>query len=217
MISPLLIQRIQNAFPPHMRTRFVAALEEAYETACDKWTPDRGSIPLTFGIDVWASVTHELKKLADDAELEIEVEYHLNRTTLRVDGLYLSFYRVGHSGDQDIRTCFPNNRHAAPRLARNNLQLDIFQDGDPDPDAPVDLVLAHLGNAESGLESVYLCVPTAVEDERLTAWGHHELLWRRDGLSSGGARARTTEPPAPEVPIAEPEIRLRNDQATQGE
>lgn len=218
-ISPLLVARIQHAFPAPVRTRFVTALEEAYETACDKWTPETGSIPQTFGMDVWAAATFQLKRVAEDTDLAIDVEYHLNRTTLRRDGLFLSFYRVGHSADEDIRTCFPNNRHAAPQLARNNLQLDIFLDGDPDPGAPVDLVLAHLGNHDRGLEAVYLCVPTAAEGEQLTEWGHYELLWRRDGLAAGGARTRTPQPsaPAPEVPIGEPAIRLKTDRAASQE
>jgi hypothetical protein len=213
-ISPLLVERIRKAFPESIRSRFVSALQEAYDTACDKWTPESGSIPQTFGMDVWAAATFQLRRVTEDTELEIEVEYHLNRTTLRKDGLFLSFYRVGHSADEDIRTCFPNNRHAAPRLARNNLQLDIFLDGDPHPDAPVDLMLAHLGNTGRGLEAVYLCVPTAAEGDQLTEWGHIELLWRRDGLAAGGTPAGAPQPPAPEAPIGEPQIRLKTDRAT---
>jgi hypothetical protein len=211
MISPQLAARIEAAFPEALCARFVTALREAYDTACDNFRPDEGSIPLTFGMDVWAFATFRLRQVANDEAPALRVEVHENRTTLRKNGLFLSCYRVGASASEPISESFPNNQHAAPQLARNNLQLDIFLDGDPDPDAPVDLVLSHLGNPASGLEAVYLCVPTAVENERLSAWGFTKLLWRRGGQAGGTAGSGMQVEPAPEVPIDAPAIRLRTE------
>ena len=213
MISPQLAARIEAAFPEPLCARFVTALKEAYDTACDNFRPDEGSLPLTFGMDVWAFATFRLRQVANDEAPLLCVEVHENRTTLRKNGLFLSCYRVGASASEDISVSFPNNQHAAPQLARNNLQLDIFFDGDPDPDAPVDLVLAHFGNPSRGLEAVYLCVPTAVENERLSAWGYKKLLWRRGGQAAGSLEPGMPPSPAPEVPIDAPAIRLRTERA----
>lgn len=57
---------------------------------------------------------------------------------------------------------------------------------------PRAVVLAHLGNFSTGLEALYLAAPVAKEENRISAWGYHELLWRRD--------AEEHAPPHPDLP-----------------
>lgn len=216
-ISSQVIDRIDAAFTSPHCDRLVGALLAAYTTACDNWKPDEGSISQTFGYDAWAFGNFRLRELADDATLGFVPEIHEGRFTLRKDGLFLSSYKAGSSRDADIWRSFPKNQHAAPQLARNNSQLDIFLDGDPSPDAPVDLVLAHLGNPERGLEAVYLCVPTAVENERISEWGFAQRLWRRGDSGLAERPVSPVAPPEPSVPIDEPAIRLRVDRQTSRE
>lgn len=215
MISPHLISRIETAFPESVTDRLVAALNEGYEVACENFRPEKGSRSLTFGVDVWAFGTFHLEAVAEEAGFELDTEEHDHRTTLQRDGLYLNCYRVGTSADQNIWECFPNNRNSAPRLAKNNLQFEIFANDQPTGDEPVDLVLAHFGNPNAGLDAVYLCVPIAANQNQISQWGYAKLLWRRDGLAAGGIPTAPPVPLAPEVPIGEPELRLREDESTQ--
>lgn len=209
MICSELVSRIAATFPPQLTERLVEALREGYEVACDNWRPEKGSRSLTFGIDVWAFATFQLEQIADEAELELDVEQREHRTTLVKHGLFLSSYRVGSHSDQSIWTSFPNNRNAAPRLARNNVQIDIFGDAELTGAEPLDLVLAHFGNPDHGLEAVYLCVPTGADGNQISEWGYADLLWRRDGLTVAGTVDESVPPLAPEIPIAEPALRLR--------
>ncbi|HEX8433427.1 MAG TPA: hypothetical protein VF625_19205, partial [Longimicrobium sp.] len=124
----------------------------------------------------------------------------------------LSCYKVGATADQDIFTAFPNNHNAAKRLVANNRQYDLFGET-YQAGAPVDLVLAHLGTPERGLEAVYLCVPSAIGgDDRISEWAHAELLWSRGARATVG---RAEPGHAPEVPIEEPAIRLRIPRAAE--
>lgn len=209
LISPDLVTRIEAAFPESITSHLVDALREGYEVACENFRPNKGSRALTFGIDVWAFGTFQLQRVAELSDLELDYEEHEHRTTLERDGLYLNCYRVGSSADQNIWDCFPNNRNTAPRLARNNLQFEIFGDCGLTGREPVDLVLAHFGNPDAGLDAVYLCVPIAANQNQISQWGFAKLLWRRDGLAAVGTPMAPEMPPAPEVPIGEPELRLR--------
>lgn len=209
MIPPSLAARIRSAFPASLCNALVSALDEAYQEVASSHRPERGWDRFTFGTGVWRIALFHLQELARQGELEEVPEQH--RTTFRRKGLHLSCYKVGGSAEEDIYASFPNNQNAAKRLVRNNLQWDLFGEAYAD-DAPVDLVLAHLGNPERGLEGVYLCVPSAVgTDERICAWAYAQLLWQRD------ARAEVVPADvelAAEVAIERPLIRLKVPQAT---
>jgi hypothetical protein len=181
-ISSQVVARIETAFTPRHCDRLVAALLAAYTTARDNWKPDEGSISQTFGYDAWAFGNFRLRELADDATLGFVPEIHEGRFTLRKEGLFLSSYKAGSSRDADIWRSFPKNQHAAPQLARNNSQLDIFLDGDPSPDAPVDLVpytCVYLprwrtsGSASGGLHNGCGAVGTRVSRNDRRVLSHH--------------------------------------------
>lgn len=206
MVPAPLVARIRQAFPDALCQALVAALDEAYHEVGAFHRPDRGWNNFTFGTGVWTIALFHLQELARAGEWELVEETDNHRVTFVRDGLHLSCYKVGSSAEEDILASFPNNQNAAKRLVRNNRQFDLFGDGAHDAD-PVDLVLAHLGNPERGLEAVYLCVPSALgADERICEWAYAQPLWRRD------ARPRI-EPAAAdlaaEVAIGRPAIRLR--------
>lgn len=206
MIPQSLVTRIHSAFPASLCNSLVGALDEAYQEVGSSHDPDRGWNNFTFGTNVWAIAQFQLQKLAREPQWGLVEEPDIHRVTFARDGLHLSCYKVGFSADEDIHSCFPNNQNAAKRLVRNNQQYDLFgetyQEG-----APVDLVLAHLGNSERGLEAAYLCVPSAIgADERISEWAFAHLLWRRDArvaIEPAGSAL------AVEVPIDRPAIRLK--------
>ena len=210
MIPQSLVARIRWAFPDSLCQALVAALDEAYQEVSSSHRPERGWNNFTFGTSVWQIALFQLQELARETQWELveEVEHH--RVTFMKDGLHVSCYKVGFSAEEDIFASFPNNQNAAKRLVQNNRQYDLFGETYRDG-APVDLVLAHLGNPDRGLEAVYLCVPSAVgTDDRICEWAYAQLLWRKD------ARA-VVEPAdgalAAEVAIERPVIRLKIPQA----
>ena len=204
MISQSLVDRIHRAFPEPLRQALRAALDEAYQEVSAVHRPERGWNNFTFGTCVWTIAMFQLQELAREWGLEEEVDNH--RVTFAKDGLHLSCYKVGSTADEDIFTSFPNNHNAAKRLVANNRQFDLFGDR-YQAGAPVDLVLAHLGTPEHGLEAVYLCVPSAVaSDDRISEWAHAELIWSRGARAEVGPAAADL---AAEVPIERPLIRLK--------
>lgn len=211
MVPHALAARIQRAFPDSLCQAFVAALDEAYQEVGAFHRPERGWNSFTFGTGVWTIALFQLQELARDGDWELVEETDHHRVTFVRDGLHLSCYKVGSAAEENILSSFPNNQNAAKRLVRNNQQFDLFGDGRLDDD-PIDLVLAHLGNPERGLEAVYLCVPSATgADDRICEWAYARLLWRRD------ARTRIVDPAVPElaaeVAIERPAIRLRAERA----
>lgn len=206
MISPSLVARIRQAFPDPLCQAFVAALDEAYQEVSSFHRPERGFNSFTFGVNVWTIAQFQLHELVREQDWDLEEEVDHQRVTFVKDGLHLSCYKVGFSAEQDIFSSFPNNQNAAKRLVQNNRQYDLFGDT-YHANSPVDLVLAHLGNPERGLEAVYLCVPSAIgTDDRISEWAYAQLLWRR------GARVAVAPAEAglaAEVAIDRPAIRLK--------
>ena len=206
MIPQSLVARIRSAFPDALCQALVAALDEAYQEVSAFHRPERGWNNFTFGTGVWTIALFQLQELVREREWELVEEVDNHRVTFVKDGLHLSCYKVGFSAEEDIYASFPNNQNAAKRLVQNNRQYDLFgetyQDG-----APVDLVLAHLGNPERGLEAVYLCVPSAVgTDDRICEWAYAQLLWRKDARAVVEPAERVL---AAEVAIEPPAIRLK--------
>lgn len=210
MIPQSLVARIRWAFPDSLCQALVAALDEAYQEVGSFHRPERGWNNFTFGTGVWTIAMFHLQELAKGGKWEFVEEVDNHRVTFLKDGLHLSCYKVGSSAEEDIFSSFPNNQNAAKRLVQNNRQYDLFGESYRDG-APVDLVLAHLGNPERGLEAVYLCVPSAVgTDERICEWAYAQLLWRRDARA---ALEPAAEALAAEVTIERPVIRLKIPQA----
>jgi hypothetical protein len=206
MISQSLVARIRRAFPEPLCQAFVAALAEAYQEVGSFHRPERGFNSFTFGVNVWTIAQFQLHELVREQAWDLEEGVEHQRVTFVKDGLHLSCYKVGSSSEQNIFSSFPNNQNAAKRLVQNNHQYDLFGYG-YHQDAPMDLVLAHLGNPERGLEAVYLCVPSAIgTDDRISEWAYAQVLWRRDAR-------RAIEPAgavlAEEVTIERPTIRLK--------
>lgn len=210
MIPKSLAARIRQAFPDSLCQALVAALDEAYQEVGAVHRPERGWNNFTFGTSVWQLATFQLQELVHAREWELVEEVDNHRITFVKDGLHLSCYKVGFSAEEDIFASFPNNQNAAKRLVQNNRQYDLFGESYRDG-APVDLVLAHLGNPERGLEAVYLCVPSGVGvDDRICEWAYAHEIWRRDARTVIESASGALEA---EVAIERPVIRLKIPQA----
>jgi len=183
----------------------VAALKRAYETACEEHHPARGSNEQTFGFCLYHYAAHELEAEAQGLGPEVEVEAGRPLFRLRVGDYVLGCHRVGHSAAQDISKCFPGNDCAAPALIEKQLWLPGME---PRLDLARQLVLAHLGNTEEGLEAVYLCVPSREEKDKIAEWGFTHQLWAVGQVLATGPSPMTMTV-EPEEVIDEPTIRRK--------
>jgi len=193
-----------ESFADPVVSAFTDALRRAYDTACEKHEPRRGSNEQTFGFDIYHFGAFELEQEAERV-VDIAVEAGRPYFRLRVGEFTVACHRVGRSAAQDITQCFPTNDGAAPALIERQLWLPGME---PRVDEARNLVLAHLGNPEMGLEAVYLCIPSREEKGRIADWGYTHPIWTiGDGTV---ARPRPTPTSlAPEEVIDEPIVRRK--------
>jgi len=184
---------------------FTVALQRAYETACEKHDPSRGSNEQTFGFDLYHFAAHELEREAERLGGVIEVEAGRPYFRLRVGQFRLACHRVGRSSAQDIAQCFPTNDGAARALIERQLWLPGME---PRVDLARNLVLAHLGNPEMGLEALYLCIPSREEKDKIAEWGYTHRLWATGEANAIRPRPMPTTV-APEEVIEEPIVRRK--------
>jgi hypothetical protein len=205
-------QRLRNEIPDEIRNLFINAVQKAYDTAIDAYDTATGSNNSTFGHDLYWFCVHELKATAEPEESPIELIRERPDFRLRIGSCILACHRVGTDPGQDIATSFPNNNRAAGQLARSNfiqMVLPGFENDGPSTCRGIDelnIVLAHIGNPNDGVCSIYLCVPIHEENGRIMNWGHSELLWKTDNLDL--FTSSTQELPE-EAPIEPATVRLK--------
>jgi hypothetical protein len=165
------------AFDEAVSSGFVLALERAYDTACEHFVPGLGSNETTFGFNLYHHAAHELAAEAKVLE-GVKVASRNPRFRMTAGTYELACHRVGQSAKEDISVSFPNNEGAASTMVESQLWLTGISKGRSLALARK-VVIAHLGNAEDGLEAVYLCIPGATDKDRISEWAYSRLLWKR--------------------------------------
>lgn len=183
----------------------VSALHRAYETARELHDPARGGNEQTFGFGLYNYAAHELSAEVKTLGELAKVETDRPCFRLRFGEFVVACHRVGRSAVQDIATCFPSNDGAAPALIERTLW---FPGMEPQIHLARNLVLAHLGNPETGLEAAYLCMPSRKKQNRIAEWGYTHRIW-----ISGDVIVPRPKPTAttivPEEIIDEPVVRRK--------
>jgi len=204
-IQPALLHQ---TFSPELSAQIITILKRGYRTAREKHDPDNGSDALLFGLSVYTFIRHEFDKAALDAECEIEVLSTRPYLRLKVGEFIVACHCVGDYAVQDINACFPNNDCAAPRMIEGHLWLPGME---PQVEAARKVILAHLGNPESGLEAAHICIPCEEKEGMISEWAYtHQLL----GGSEDGTDVDLSsihDDVAPEEETSEPEIRPKDD------
>lgn len=205
---------LADAFDETVRRTIVHVLDEAYQEAGIRYDEEIGCNGFTFGTDLYQFAKFRFQGNGERAAAPImlgETSSELE-LRLRVGHFTVACHRVGGSASEDIADCFPSSSGGPGRLARLNavqLELDLG-DGGGQP-LPANVVVAHLGNPDHGLEAVYLAIPFGVSEAgKINGWAYTELMWRWDGE---GAVTHTLADLPPAVPIPDVEVELRRNVA----
>ncbi|MGE0552765.1 MAG: hypothetical protein AB7R55_04990 [Gemmatimonadales bacterium] len=183
---------LREHFTPERRAAVQAAAREAYDRAALRYSPDDGDDSQLLGFTIYKFIGKRLVGLTRRADLGLELHSANPMIRIGVGPFTLAAYCCGSTADQPIDESFPLNEHGAPQLVDlNQFCLDI-RDAQPIPRA---VVLAHLGNPHTGLEALYLAVPSEKEENRISSWCYTHLLWRRDADDEHGGG-----PPHPDLP-----------------
>lgn len=191
---PDLEAEFRGLLTPLRIKALVEAHLEAYGRAVLHNSPGDGWDSQMFGFTIYKYVEHRLRRLPTDPNLGFELRSEHPAFRLGLGPFTLAAYCCGKSADDDINESFPNNEHGAPSLVDlNQYSLDL---DDPRP-VPRALVLAHFGNAVTGLEALYLAAPSSKSENRIDGWSYTKLLWKRDAGDLFGA-------PTPDLPRPTP-------------
>lgn len=191
---------VDRHFSDHHIVALAAKHEEAYERAALHYSPGDGWDPQLFGFAVYKYTVKRLRDLVGDSALGFELRSSAPTFRIGLGPFTLAAYRCGHSADEDINESFPTNEHGAISLAEaNQLALDLRYD---EPVIPRAMVLAHFGNTSTGLEALYLAVPSSMNEHRIDGWGYTRLLWRRDHGTGGVEPLADLPRPAPIAPAS---------------
>lgn len=192
-------------FTPERQAILLAALQRGYRTAQEHHDPDRGGNESTFGYSLYHFNVHELTQAAaSNPSLGMEVVFENQAFRLRAGKYLVACHRVGQFATDDIWTRFPENNGAAHRLVRRQGWLPGME---PRIDAARSIVLAHLGNTDTGLEALHLCIPVAEDESRITEWGFAQEVWRIGASSAAGSRADA--PQVPDETVQSPVVRRK--------
>lgn len=197
-----------QTFSPELSTQIVAILKRGYRTAREKHDPENGSDALLFGLSLYTFIRHEFGKAALEADCEIVVSSTRPLLRLKVGEFIVACHSVGDYAVQDIDACFPNNDCAAPRMIEEHLWLP---DMEPQVEEARNVILAHLGNPETGLEAAYICIPSDAEDGLISEWAYTHQLFGGSGAGTDVDLSSLQGDVAPEEETAEPEIRPKED------
>jgi len=199
---------LRQTFSPELSAQIIAILKRGYRTAREKHDPENGSDALLFGLSVYTFIRHEFIKAALEVDCEIEVSSERPALRLRVGEFVMACHCVGDYAVQDIDACFPNNDCAAPRMIENHLWLPGMG---PQVESARKVILAHLGNPETGLEAAYICIPCDEEDGLISEWAYTHQLLGGSGDGTDVDLSSLLGDVAPEEETAEPEIRPKED------
>lgn len=192
-------------FTDDIASALQAALRRAYDSACEQHDPARGFNEQTFGYSLYHCAAFELGVEADRLGAEVEVEAGRPSFRLRIGEYRLGCHRVGQNAAQNIERCFPGNESGAPALIEEQLWLPGME---PRVHDARNLILAHLGNTEHGLEAVYLCIPSREEKDKIAEWGYTHCLWTIGQPVAARPTPLATEF-EPEEAIEEPTVRRK--------
>lgn len=201
---------LAQAFTSDVRWALVEVLDEAYQLASARYDPELGCNGFTFGTDLYHFAKFRLQGRGEPAlapiplgETSSELELRL-----RVSEFNVAVHRVGCSSGEDISACFPSSSGGPARLARlNAVQLELQLGWTGAAPFASNVVVAHLGNPENGLEAVYLAVPFGVaESGKINAWAYTELVWQWDG--EGASDYQVADLPQA-IPIDEVTVQVR--------
>jgi hypothetical protein len=208
-------QRMQQALasrvPEEVRLTMVEVLEEGYQVAASRYDESIGCNSITFGTDLYQFVRFHFQGCGDPATAPITLGHTESELELRlsVGGFTFACHRVGSSKLEDIAESFPSSAGGPGRLARQNAhQLEFDLPASGEELLPQNVVIAHLGNPDTGLEAVYFAVPSSTSAVgKINGWAYTELLWEWDGERTEGFPVADLPP---SIPIPEAEIRLRS-------
>jgi hypothetical protein len=196
-------------FTPERRIALKNASQEAYSRAMSKHCLDDGDDAQSFGFLNYKYISKRMVGLCGTSHGFDLRKAHPN-IRLGVGPFTVAAYCCGSSGDQDIYESFPLNENGAPQLVDLNQFCLELED---EPAVPRAIVLAHLGNYVTGLEALYLAVPTTRSCNRIAGWCYTELLWKWSAGEEGGDA--TPDLPRPVViPPAPLSLKLQPDRTT---
>ncbi len=185
----------KSTFTAPVVSELVSAARRGVKNALSNFSAEKGSDALTFGVDVYAFVWHELELLAaaGGEGWGLEKDHQVRRLVI---GEYrLACHRVGDRASDNIYECFPNNGGAVVATAKNQLQLFPFHKL---ATHAREVVLCLLANPATGLEGVYICIPGLANGAQITAWAcAHEIFLRDEDEQNGTTAAPRGGTPIP--------------------
>jgi hypothetical protein len=155
----------------------VAALREAYDTACEHHDPGKGDNSKTFGYCLYHYAVHEIDNSPERKDGRLQVVSIDPTFRFKVGDFELACHKVP-SGD--IWESFPRNDGAVGEMVAASLWLKGFE---PAEESALDLqnarrvVLAHQGGPEEGLIAAHICIPTRLNaGGQIEEWGYVKSL-----------------------------------------
>lgn len=200
---------IEHAFRPAVVAVCRRLLDRSYQYASATHLTDAGSNDATFGFNLYWFNVHQFEMFAESAGVGIEVASTRPEFRLKIGDFWVACHRVGSSMADPIQHSFPRNPNGPGRLAGlNAIQLCLDLPIEDDPSVPSNLILAHMGNPDDGLQAIYVAVPVGTSAAgRVNEWRFTKLVWRADALK------QVPDVPAP-IDIRPPELSFRQDSAT---
>jgi len=196
-------QLFRSSFTGQEHDLFISCLKKAIETAREAHYPESGGNETTFGLGLYHYVVHELQiALQRNRDLRIEVKWVNQAFRLCVGPYDVACHRVGSSAGENIWSCFPNPgaSHGLVLDKGRHQWLPGFEPSLVDLRA---VVISYMCNVETGLEAVYLCIPTKQKGARITEWGYAEQIWAREDEL---AATPSAERPVPRILPAEEHV-----------
>jgi hypothetical protein len=201
MDSATLREELQSALSPAARQAIRDAMDQAHRDAGRHFDPGAGSDPQLHGFTVYKFGRHRLTcVVSSDGTLGLRIATAKGQFRLGFGRFIMTPYTCGLSAPVDPWTEFPNNDDGAGLLTDVNTgqhRLDLTGEGE---EPTMAIVLAHYGNWDTGLEALYLKVPSAQSNGRITAWSYVEELWRIDGTVARPTSPDLPRPVSPERP-----------------
>jgi len=193
---------------PDLRAAIIDAIQTAYEVNVERYDPDQGDDAVSFGILVWKSTTHFLRRRLAGLD-GVSVTVVNQSADIRVGNCELRNHKLGNSEVDDPYRSFPGHPGPAARMGRvEQLELGLNLEAI----RPLDWVIAHYGSPDEGLRAIRLQAPGADRDAdgSIVSWRHVETIY--DAASAATREVRLTSGTgAPAVPIADADISIKRE------
>lgn len=201
-----MVKQATSGLPSGVPRSFYAECTQqvrtAYSDMAAQHDPKIGNDAVTFGIGVSRSVWFRLAQrfTGDQA---VKIHRPDGSFELILAGNTFKPCKLGDTALDNVWTSFPYNADATARMAVTNVaQLHIGVIG-----APINYVLGHFGNPQTGFAMLYLCVPVSDRSGNIVSWS---TAIRIDNLGRSGSTARIVGP----KPLPRPPVRLRDEPLT---